>query len=118
MEHFKRWDLPKGHVDDGESEMECALRELWEETGITEEAIEIDQQFRFSTVYQVQKRSGKLADKELVVFLAELIRPVPIEVTEHLGFRWFSWQPPHQIQAQTIDPVLAAAVAHGVGESS
>ncbi|MFN9976001.1 MAG: NUDIX domain-containing protein, partial [Phycisphaerae bacterium] len=28
MRHPKRWDLPKGHVDPGETEMECALREL------------------------------------------------------------------------------------------
>ena len=34
MEHTQRLDLPKGHVDPGESEIECALRELEEETGI------------------------------------------------------------------------------------
>ena len=27
MQHSTRWDLPKGHVDPGETEMECALRE-------------------------------------------------------------------------------------------
>ena len=34
MKHPKRWDLPKGHVDPGESEVETALRELHEETGL------------------------------------------------------------------------------------
>ena len=29
-----RWDFPKGHVDEGESHMDCALRELCEETGM------------------------------------------------------------------------------------
>ena len=29
-----RWDLPKGHVDCGESDEECAVREIAEETGV------------------------------------------------------------------------------------
>ena len=29
-----RWDLPKGHIDCGESEEECAVREIAEETGV------------------------------------------------------------------------------------
>ncbi len=34
MRHTDRWDLPKGHVDPNETNLECALRELKEETGI------------------------------------------------------------------------------------
>ena len=30
----QRWDLPKGHVDMGESDEECAVREIAEETGV------------------------------------------------------------------------------------
>ena len=29
-----RWDLPKGHVDAGESDEACAVREIGEETGV------------------------------------------------------------------------------------
>lgn len=29
------WSLPKGHMEPGETEQETALRELWEETGLT-----------------------------------------------------------------------------------
>jgi 8-oxo-dGTP pyrophosphatase MutT (NUDIX family) len=35
MKHPRRWDLPKGHLDEGETELQCALRELQEETGIS-----------------------------------------------------------------------------------
>src|SRR5438105_2269159 len=83
MRHADRWDLPKGHVDPGESEMQCALRELHEETGITADDIEITEGFRFTTRYQVRsKRDGRLIDKTLVVFLARLLRDVNIDPTE------------------------------------
>jgi bis(5'-nucleosidyl)-tetraphosphatase len=108
LQHADRWDLPKGHVDPGETEMECALRELWEETGIAAADIEIFPDFRFTSRYPVRgKRDGKLHDKTLVIFLARLVRDAAIVPTEHGGYQWFAWQPPHQIQARTIDPLLA-----------
>jgi bis(5'-nucleosidyl)-tetraphosphatase len=109
MRHADRWDLPKGHVDPGETEMQCALRELHEETGITADDIETIDGFRFLLQYPVrEKRNGRLYDKTLVVFLARLVREVRIDPTEHGGYQWFPWQPPHKIQERTIDPVLAA----------
>lgn len=108
MRHADRWDLPKGHVDPGETEIQCALRELREETGILATDIEVLDGFRFASEYQVRgKFDGQLHDKTLVIFLARLQRDVTISVTEHPGYQWFPWQPPHQIQAWTIDPLLA-----------
>jgi len=109
MRHADRWDLPKGHVDDDETEIQCALRELHEETGITADDIELIDGFRFTTQYQVRaKKSDRLYGKTLVVFLARLERDVKIDPTEHGGYQWFPWKPRHQIQARTIDPLLAA----------
>jgi 8-oxo-dGTP pyrophosphatase MutT (NUDIX family) len=108
MRHADRWDLPKGHVDPGETELACALRELHEETGISPADIDLIDGFRFTTRYPVRdKRRAQPYEKELVVFLARLKRDVPISPTEHGGFQWFSWQPPHAIQSRTIDPLLA-----------
>ncbi|MCA9054267.1 MAG: NUDIX domain-containing protein [Planctomycetaceae bacterium] len=114
MRHPTRWDLPKGHVDPGEdSEISTALRELEEETGISADAIAIDPEFRFEHRYQVRSKrtGGEMWWKTLVVFLGRLTRSVEIEVTEHEGYRWFPWSPPHSIQTQTIDPLLAAVDA-------
>lgn len=113
MRHADRWDLPKGHVDPGETQLQCALRELHEETSISSPDIEVDPTFRFESHYPVtDKKTSQLVDKTLIIFLAQLIRDVPILCTEHLGYQWFPWQPPHNIQQRTIDPLLAAVAAH------
>ena len=109
MRHQDRWDLPKGHVDAGETDLECALRELREETGIAAADIELDPEFRFTIEYDVDsKRHGERCHKTVVYFLARLIRDLPIVPTEHAGYQWFAWNPPHRIQEQTVDPLLAA----------
>ena len=114
MRHADRWDLPKGHVDPGETELECALRELVEETGIERGDVDIDTEFRFVHEYRIIKDRGKPVDKlkQLIIFLgrlknAERERP-EILLTEHLGYEWFPWAPPHRIQETTIDPLLAS----------
>lgn len=110
MQHPSRWDLPKGHVDPGESDMECALRELREETGIRKRNLSIHEDFCFESRYTVNaKRYGGQGsvDKTLLIFLATLNDDVEIVPTEHGGFSWFDWSPPHSIQAKAIDPLLA-----------
>jgi 8-oxo-dGTP pyrophosphatase MutT (NUDIX family) len=113
MQHKNRLDLPKGHLDEGETELECAYRELEEETGIRCDQIELFPDFRFTLQYSIhEKRYGnQKVDKTLVIFLGRLLADVPIQTTEHLGYEWRRWNPPHRIQAQTIDPLLAAAEA-------
>jgi 8-oxo-dGTP pyrophosphatase MutT (NUDIX family) len=114
MKHADRWDLPKGHVDSGESELDCALRELREETGIRPDDLRFDSRFRFTTRYTVRsKRTGSRAvPKTLVVFLACLVRDVSLQATEHLAATWFPWKPPHKIQEQTINPLLEELERH------
>ena len=84
MRHADRWDLPKGHVDEGETELECALRELEEETSIRSHYIVGDPNFRFTIEYPVE-RKGETFDKRLIVFLAQLVHPTEIVPTEHVG---------------------------------
>ena len=115
MKHSRRWDLPKGHVDEGETEMQCALRELHEETGIAADDIEIDPTFSYENRYMVNQRryGGKgFVEKKLLVYLARLKYPVKISVSEHDGYRWFSWDPPHRIQDLTIDSLLETLERH------
>jgi len=112
MKHANRWDLPKGHLDPGETKRACALREFQEETGIDPDWIKINKGFRFEQTYKVTnwKGRGKSVQKRLIIYLAKLKkgRKPKVKVTEHIGFRWMDWDPPHDIQKKTINPLLHA----------
>ncbi len=114
LKHAERWDLPKGHIDPDETDVDCALRELKEETGIDPESVVVEKDFRFVHHYSITRDRNKEGErlKELVIYLVRLTREVKIHVTEHDGYRWFDWTPPHKIQRKTIDPLLAAVEKH------
>lgn len=114
MKHHHRLDLPKGHLENGETEVECALRELEEETGIGADAIKLDRDFRYAEIYYPFERqfSPERVEKTLVVFLGFLTKPVDVAVTEHVGHGWMRWSPPHQIQKNTFNPLLARVEQH------
>lgn len=110
MKHREhRYDLPKGHVENNETEQQTALRELREETGITQDDITLDPKFRYEEKYTCTyaRFPGKKINKTLVIFLGELKdTKKKIEVTEHVDFVWMDWKPPHDIQKNTINPLL------------
>ena len=110
LRHSRRLDLPKGHLEPGESEVQCSLRELQEETGIAPDDIDLDPDFRFTIEYDVRYRefNNELAHKTVVYFLGRLKREMPIVLSEHKGYAWYPWNPPHRIQRETVDPLLAA----------
>jgi 8-oxo-dGTP pyrophosphatase MutT (NUDIX family) len=114
MRHHDRWDLPKGHCEDGESFRQTALRETEEETGIPDDSISLDSNFSFDLVYPVTyKRWGdQIFEKQVRYFLGYLQSKPELTITEHESAQWFDWNPPHQIQTQTIDPLLAAVAQH------
>lgn len=75
------WGPPKGHADTGETEMETAIREIYEETGIRRLAFQPD--FREALRYEVKKK-GQLFHKESVYFLAEVTPDVEVHLShEH-----------------------------------
>ncbi len=58
------WSFPKGHVEEGETEIETAIREIKEETGID---VIIDQSFREIVTYSPRRDTHK----EVVYFIAK-----------------------------------------------
>lgn len=108
MQHPKRYDLPKGNMEAGEGDWECALRELYEETGIALSDLNLDREFRFTDTYYTRSKrlGGKKLEKTVVIFLGWLKHEVTIKLSEHIGYTWMEWKPPHKIQKKTIDPLL------------
>ena len=107
MHHPNRLDLPKGHMQAGETELDCALREMVEETGIPPDMVELDPDFRFQITYRYSRYNGLEIEKTVVIFLGWLEQEMAIVTSEHVGFEWRLWNPPHKLQNHTIDPLLS-----------
>ena len=60
------WAFPKGHVEAGESEVETAHREIWEETGLK---VRLQEGFRESGEYSPKPN----VMKEVIYFLGEVV---------------------------------------------
>jgi 8-oxo-dGTP pyrophosphatase MutT (NUDIX family) len=58
--------LPKGHLDEGETEEAAAIREVAEETGVTAELIE-----KLGDVEYTYERRGRQRDKRVAFYLFE-----------------------------------------------
>jgi 8-oxo-dGTP pyrophosphatase MutT (NUDIX family) len=81
----KLWNFPKGHVNDGESERETALREVFEETGLTVELID---GYREVISYD----ESKDAHMTLVMFLGKpLSMDVCIPKDEISDYAWLCY---------------------------
>ena len=59
------YGFPKGHIENGESDEECAIRETLEETGIS---VRVDSSSRFSISYLVHD----VVPKEVIYFISYL----------------------------------------------
>jgi len=79
------WSPPKGHVDQGEEEIQTAWRETVEESGLTPTDLRLVDGFVNELNYVAH---GK--PKRVVYWLAELTNPeTPIHLSEeHREFKW------------------------------
>jgi 8-oxo-dGTP pyrophosphatase MutT (NUDIX family) len=83
LDYGKFWDFPKGHVERGEDDLTAALRELAEETGITD--AQVIEGFGHEISYFFRNKGWKVVRKTVVFFLAETATR-RIEISdEHVG---------------------------------
>ena len=75
------WSLPKGHMEAGETEIETALRELFEETGLT---AELDTSKTASVEYPV----SPISRKQVVFFPGQVSGTPRTRAGEIEGFKW------------------------------
>ena len=88
------WEFPKGGVDEGESLLQAALRELEEETGLAGSQVRIIEGFEHKEDYRFT--SGKEEDrifvrKAVTYFLAEVaLTDIRLSAHEASDFAWLS----------------------------
>lgn len=106
---YRNWDFPKGVVEPGEEPLQAAIREVEEETTITDLIFHWGYDFRETPRYG----RGKVAR----YYLAETKRvdihlPVNPELgrAEHDEFRWVDHDEARQMLPPRLQPILAWAV--------
>lgn len=93
------WNFPKGKLAEGERNFQAALREVWEETGISERNL------RFQNWFKVEDRFTYVRDhkrifKTVTYFLAETntqevhikLLPEEHQGERHDGYGWFPFR--------------------------
>ena len=78
------WSFPKGHMEQGETEIQTAIRETKEETNLD---VEIDEKYRYTTEYS--PREGVW--KEVVYYIAKRTNSLYIpQYSEVEKIEWFT----------------------------
>ena len=86
------WTFSKGHAEAGEKKSDTALRELCEETGITDIEFLRDESL-LKEKYEYKNKKEQLVFKSVDYFIAEAKdKNVRIDGTEILDYKWCSFQ--------------------------
>ena len=87
LQHKKgHYSFPKGHVEDGETEVETAVREIKEETNLD---VEIDEDFRFISSYYPKFN----VLKDVVFFVGEAKSfDIVVQEKEISNANWYSYE--------------------------
>ena len=79
------WDFPKGNIEQGETELDSAIRELMEETGITR--FRIMPNFRYAITYRY-RRNQRIILKKVTLFLGTTDLKIVTLSNEHIDYTW------------------------------
>lgn len=102
---FRYWDFPKGLVEKGEAPLAAAIREVEEETALTNLSFLWGMEFRETPPYAM----GKVARYYVAESAqGEVSLPVNPELghPEHHEYRWISYEEARELVADRVKPIL------------
>ncbi|WP_170382070.1 RNA pyrophosphohydrolase [Ruegeria atlantica] len=108
--HKDAWQMPQGGVDKGEDPRDAALRELWEETGVTSDLVEIvaetDGWLPYDLPHDIVPKiwKGRFRGQEQKWFLLRFTGgDDQINIaTDHPEFTHWKWQDPDKLIQEIV----------------
>lgn len=108
--HKDAWQMPQGGVDKGEDPRDAALRELWEETGVTSDLVEIvaetDGWLPYDLPHDIVPKiwKGRYRGQEQKWYLLRFTgRDNQIDIqTKHPEFTQWKWQHPSNLIEEIV----------------
>ena len=93
------WNFPKGKLAEGERSFRAALREVWEETGLSFRDLKFSDRFKVEDHFTYVRNRQKIF-KTVTYYLAETgnpyvrlkIKPENIPGEKHQGYGWFLYR--------------------------
>ena len=117
------WQMPQGGVDAGEKTLDAAIRELWEETGVTEKLVTLEAESKELIAYDLPHEivpkiwKGKYRGQEQKWFLFRFHGTddqINID-TAHPEFSAWKWMPKEELVANIV-PFKAEVYAKVLAE--
>lgn len=117
LQVYGYWDFPKGLVDHGEEPLAGAIREVEEETGLTDLHFLWGEEYRTTVPYRNGRKVARYYLAESTV--GEVYLPISPELghPEHDEFRWLPYHAAYSLLAERVKPVFVWAHAQVSGAS-
>ncbi len=119
------WQMPQGGIDPGETPQQAALRELWEETGLTPDKVRIESETKdwipYDLPHDIVPRIWKgryKGQEQKWVLMRFLGTDADVDIaTDHPEFSQWRWLPPDALVAHIV-PFKRAVYARVLDEFS